>query len=222
MPSIRTVSVTEQLAEYIEQTYTPEDDVWRRLRAETATQRGAGMQIGADQARLLGWLVRLIGARHCLEIGTFTGASALAVARAMPDDGRMICCDVNREWTSIARKYWAEAGVDHKIDLRLAPALETLAEIRRAGLARFDFAFIDADKEPLSSYFEAVLELLRPDGLIAVDNTLWGGDVANADRRDPDTDAIRTFNERVGRDPRVDVTLLTVGDGVTLVRKLAN
>ena len=220
MPTIRTVRVTDALAEYIEQTYVPEDDIWRRLRAETATLPAGGMQIGPDQARLLGWLVRLIGARNCLEIGTFTGASALAVARALPDDGRLICCDVSAEWTTVARKYWAEAGVERKIDLRLAPALDTLAELRRSGLPRFDFAFIDADKEPSIAYFEAVLELTRPNGLIAVDNTLWGGGVADPQRRDADTLAIREFNERVARDTRVDVTLLTVGDGVTLVRKL--
>ena len=220
MPTIRSVRVTDELAEYIEQTYVAEDEVWRRLRAETATLPAGGMQIGPDQAQLLGWLVRLIGARNCLEIGTFTGASALAVARALPDDGRLICCDVSDEWTSVARKYWAEAGVERKIDLRLAPALDTLAELRRSGLPRFDFAFIDADKEPLLAYFEAVLELTRPNGLIAVDNTLWGGGVADPQRRDADTVAIREFNERVARDTRVDVTLLTVGDGVTLVRKL--
>ena len=220
MPTIRSVRVTDELAEYIQQTYVPEDEVWRRLREETATLPAGGMQIGPDQAQLLGWLVRLIGARNCLEIGTFTGASALAVARALPDDGRLICCDVSAEWTSVARKYWAEAGVEQKIDLRLAPALDTLAELRRSGLPRFDFAFIDADKEPSLAYFEAVLELTRPDGLIAVDNTLWGGGVADPQQRDADTVAIREFNERVARDPRVDVTLLTVGDGVTLVRKL--
>ena len=221
MAAIRTLPIDSALAQYIEQTYTPEDDVWRRLRAETARLPAAGMQIGPDQARLLGWLVRLIGARRCLEIGTFTGASALAVAQALPDDGRLICCDVSAEWTAIARKFWTEAGVADKIELRLAPALQTLAELRRSGIPPFDFAFIDADKEPLPSYFEAVLELIRPNGLIAVDNTLWGGAVADPSRRDPDTDAIRRFNQTVARDPRVDVTLLTVGDGLTLARKLS-
>lgn len=221
MAAIRTICVDEALAEYIEETYAPEDEVWRRLRAETAKLSMAGMEIGPNQARLLGWLVRLTGARRCLEIGTFTGASALAVARALPDDGRLICCDVSAEWTAIASKFWAEAGVADKIELRLAPALETLAELRRSGAARFDFAFIDADKEPLPAYFEAALELMQPNGLIAVDNTLWGGAVADPERNDADTQAIRRFNELVTRDPRVDVTLLTVGDGVTLARKLA-
>ena len=220
MTSIRTVSVTVELAEYIEEASTREDDVWRRLREETSSMPAGGMQIGADQARLLGWLVRLIGARRALEIGTFTGASALAVAQALPEDGRLVACDLSDEWTSIARRYWSEAGVRHKIDLRLGPALDTLAQLRREGAGLFDFAFIDADKEPIWSYFEGVLALLRDGGLIAVDNTLWGGEVADRDARDPDTRAIDAFNRRVTDDPRVDSVQLTVGDGVTLLRKL--
>lgn len=179
-----------------------------------------GMQIGPDQARLLSWLVRLIGARRALEIGTFTGTSALAVARALPDDGRLVACDVSDEWTSVARRYWVEAGVDHKIDLRLAPALETLEQLALDGLQPFDFAFIDADKEPIQDYFEAVLGLLRSGGVIAVDNTLWGGAVADPTINDPETSAIREFNRRAGQDARVDAALLTVGDGVTLLHKL--
>ncbi len=178
-----------------------------------------GMQIGADQARLLGWLVRLVGARRTLEIGTFTGASALAVAQALPADGRVVACDVSEEWTSIARRYWADAGVADKIELRLGPALDTLSRLRREGGSPFDFAFIDADKEPIWSYFEAALELVRPGGLIAVDNTLWGGQVANPDANDPDTKAIDAFNRRVTDDPRVDSVQLTVGDGLTLALK---
>ena len=220
MTSIRTVSVTVELAEYIEEASTREDEVWRRLREETSSMPAGGMQIGADQARLLGWLVRLIGARRALEIGTFTGASALAVAQALPEDGRLVACDLSDEWTSIARRYWSEAGVRHKIDLRLGPALDTLAQLRREGAGRFDFAFIDADKEPIWSYFEGVVALLREGGLIAVDNTLWGGEVADRDARDPDTRAIDAFNRRVTDDPRVDSVQLTVGDGVTLLRKL--
>lgn len=220
MTSIRTVSVTVELAEYIEEASTREDEVWRRLREETSKLPAGGMQIGADQARLLGWLLRLIGATRALEIGTFTGASALAVAQALPEDGRLVACDVSDEWTSIARRYWFEAGVRHKIDLRLGPALDTLAQLRREGGGLFDFAFIDADKEPLWSYFEGVLALLRVGGLIAVDNTLWGGQVADAGATDPDTRAIDSFNRRVTDDPRVDSVQLTVGDGVTLLRKL--
>lgn len=220
MTSIRTVAVTVELAEYIEEASTREDDVWRRLREETSRLPAGGMQIGADQARLLGWLVRLIGARRALEIGTFTGASALAVAQALPADGRVVACDMSDEWTSIARRYWSEAGIRHKIDLRLGPALDTLAQLRREGAGLFDFAFVDADKEPIWSYFEGVLALLRDGGLIAVDNTLWGGEVADRNARDPDTRAIDAFNRRVTDDPRVDAAQLTVGDGLTLLRKL--
>ena len=220
MNSIRTVSVNEELAEYIEQTATREDDVWRRLRQETSSLPAGGMQIGADQARLLGWLVRLIGARRTLEIGTFTGASALAVARALPEDGRVVACDVSREWTSIARRYWIEADVRHKIDLRLGPALDTLSLLAREGGGLFDFAFIDADKEPIWSYVEGALALVRVGGLIAVDNTLWGGQVADPTVNDADTKAIDSFNRRITDDPRVDPVQLTVGDGLTLLRKL--
>ncbi|MDE2988230.1 MAG: class I SAM-dependent methyltransferase [Chloroflexota bacterium] len=220
MHSIRTTPITEELARYLEDTSTREDDVWRRLRAETAELPAGGMQIGPDQARLLSWLAKLIGARRTLEIGTFTGASALAVVQAMPEDGRLVACDVSEEWTSIARKYWIEAGVRHKIDLRLGPALDTLAALGREGGELFDFAFIDADKEPIWSYYEGALALLRPGGLIVVDNTLWGGQVADPSVRDPDKEAIDAFNQRITDDPRVDAVQLTVGDGLTLLRKL--
>ena len=220
MNSIRTVSVNEELAEYIEQTATREDDVWSRLRRETSSLPAGGMQIGADQARLLGWLVRLIDARRTLEIGTFTGASALAVAQALPENGRVVACDVSDEWTSIARKYWIEADVRHKIDLRLGPALDTLSLLAREGGGLFDFAFIDADKEPIWSYVEGALALVRVGGLVAVDNTLWGGQVADPTVNDADTKAIDSFNRRITDDPRVDPVQLTVGDGLTLLRKL--
>ena len=220
MNSIRTVSVNEELAEYIEQTATREDDVWRQLRRETSSLPAGGMQIGADQARLLGWLVRLIGARRTLEIGTFTGASALAVAQALPEDGRVVACDVSDEWTSIARRYWIEADVRHKIDLRLGPALDTLSLLALEGGGLFDLAFIDADKEPIWSYVEGALALVRVGGLVAVDNTLWGGQVADPTVNDADTKAIDSFNRRITDDPRVDPVQLTVGDGLTLLRKL--
>ncbi len=221
MASIRTVAMSERLAAYIEETATREDDVWRRLREETSTLSAGGMQIGADQARLLGWLVRLIGAKRALEVGTFTGASALAVASALPADGSMVCCDVSDEWTSIARRYWAEAGVADKIDLRLGPALDTLAALQNAG-EHFDFAFVDADKEPLQDYVDAALSLVRSGGLVAVDNTLWDGRVANPKAAEvgPETKAIDQFNRRITDDPRVDAVQLTVGDGVTLLRVL--
>ncbi len=220
MTNIRALELTDALARYVERTFAHEDEVWRELRAETARLPAGGMQIGADQARLLAWLVRLIGARRTLEIGTFTGASALAVARALPKDGRLVACDISSEWTAIARRYWTAAGVGHKIELRLAPALDTLALLAREGGPPFDFAFIDADKEPVQAYYEGALRLVRAGGVIAVDNTLWGGAVADLAVNDPDTRAIRAFNERVSQDPRVDAALLTVGDGVTLLHKL--
>jgi predicted O-methyltransferase YrrM len=198
----------------------PETEVARRLRAETATLAEAGMQIGADQAALLALLVRSIGARRALEIGTFTGMSALAVASALPEDGRLVACDVSDEWTAIARRYWREAGVEARIELRLGPALETLSALGRQGLrGGFDFAFLDADKERYDVYYEACLDLLRPGGLIAIDNVLWSGSVADAGKRDAVTEIIRALNTKVSRDPRVDACLLTVADGVTLARK---
>jgi len=165
-------------------------------------------------------LVELIGATRCLEVGTFTGYSALAVALALPDDGRLIACDVNPETTAIARRYWAEAGVDHKIELRLAPALETLdALLADGGAGTVDFAFIDADKESYDAYYERCLELLRPGGLIAIDNVLWGGSVADPGRSDPETAAIRDLNEKLGRDGRIGLSLVPIRDGLTLARK---
>jgi predicted O-methyltransferase YrrM len=196
-----------------------EDDVARRLREETARLPQAGMQIGADQAAFLALLVRAIGARRALEIGTFTGYSALAIARALPDDGRLTCCDVSVDWTAIARRYWAEAGVDAKIDLRLAPALETLAALRAADATPFDFVFIDADKASYAAYYEACLALTRPGALIAIDNTLWSGRVVRERRGDADTEALKALNLALRDDPRVDAVLLPVGDGLTLVRK---
>ncbi|MGH8042504.1 MAG: O-methyltransferase [Rudaea sp.] len=200
--------------------HSRESAVAARLREETAKLPQAGMQIGPDQAALLALLVRSIGARRCIEIGTFTGMSALAVAAALPEDGKLVCCDISAEWTAIARRYWAEAGVAARIDLRLAPALETLRTLAAdGGAASYDFAFIDADKSAYSAYFEACLQLLRPGGVIALDNMLWSGRVADANAHDADTDAIRALNAKIHADHRVDATLLTVGDGVMLARK---
>ncbi len=200
--------------------HSPESDVARRLRAETATLAQAGMQIGPDQAALLALLVRSIGAVRAIEIGTFTGMSALAVASALPPEGRLVACDVSEEWTQIARRYWREAGVEAKMDLRLAPALETIASLlREGGSGRFDFAFIDADKPAYDAYYEACLSLLRPGGLIAIDNVLWSGAVAEPEPGDDATQALRALNDKIAGDPRVASCLLTVGDGVTLVSK---
>jgi len=210
----------EAVENYVSAVITRETDLQRRLRTETATMRGAGMQIGADQGALLGLLVRLIGAKRALEIGTYTGYSALAVATALPADGKLVCCDINDEWTQVARRYWNEAGLADKIELHLAPAADTLRDLLRdPGPGTFDFAFIDADKEGYDGYYENGLKLLRAGGLMAFDNTLWSGRVADSSNHDDDTVALRKLNAKVRDDARVDACLLTVGDGVLLARK---
>jgi caffeoyl-CoA O-methyltransferase len=178
------------------------------------------MQIGPEQGQFMALLVELIGARRTLEVGTFTGYSALAVALALPPEGRVTACDVSEEYTRVARRYWAKAAVEHKIELKLGPALDTLGGLLAAGAAgSFDFAFIDADKNNYDGYYEQALQLLRPGGLIAIDNVLWGGDVVNPEKRDPDTTAIRALNEKLNADERVSISLLPIGDGLTLARK---
>jgi predicted O-methyltransferase YrrM len=178
------------------------------------------MQTGADQVQFLQLLVRLTGARRCIEVGVFTGYSSLGVALALPEDGHILACDVSEEYTSVARRYWERAGVAGKIDLYLAPAVQTLDDrIRDGEEGRFDFAYIDADKTGYDAYYERCLKLLRHNGLIAIDNVLWGGDVVNADSPDSDTAALRAINEKIGRDTRVDATLLPIGDGLMVVRK---
>jgi predicted O-methyltransferase YrrM len=179
------------------------------------------MQISPDQGAFLGWFVRLLGVRSALEVGTFTGYSALSIASALPAGGRLICCDVSEQWTATARRYWAEAGLTGRIDLRLGPAADTLATMLRDGAAdSFDFAFIDADKENSDVYYEHCLRLIRPGGVIAVDNALWHGDVADPTVYDEETQAIRALNLKVRNDARVDACLLTVGDGILLARRL--
>jgi caffeoyl-CoA O-methyltransferase len=178
------------------------------------------MQISPEQGALMQMLVRLTGATRTIEVGTFTGYSALVVAEALPPHGRVIACDVSDEWTSIGRRYWQEAGVADRIDLRLKPALETLDALLAAGESgRFDFAFIDADKSNYDGYYERALRLLRPGGLVGVDNTLWSGAVVDASRDDADTLAIRALNEKIRHDDRVEMVLVPIGDGLTLARK---
>ena len=213
----RTLPLDDRLQRYVAAHGVRETTLQRELRRITQRMPRASMQIGAVQGALLQVLVRATGARRCLEIGTFTGYSALAVALALPRDGRIVCCDVSEEWTAIARRYWRKAGVAGKIDLRIAPALETLDALLRAGKGgNFDFAFIDADKANYANYYERCLKLVRRGGLIAVDNTLWGGSVVDRRDRTVDTRAIRAFNRKLIRDRRVDIALVPVGDGLSL------
>jgi len=210
--------LTKPVHDYLVAHAPPLDDVQRDLIAETEALGGISMmQIAPEQGAFMTLLTRLIGARHAIEVGTFTGYSSLSIARGLPDDGTLFCCDVNEEWTAIARKYWERAGVDDKIELRLAPAIETLRSLP-AGES-FDLAFIDADKPNYPHYYEEVLARLRPNGVILVDNTLWGGAVADAKATDDNTKAIRAFNDMVAADDCVESTILTVGDGLTLIRR---
>jgi caffeoyl-CoA O-methyltransferase len=216
----RTNHLPDDLYDYLLDVSLREPPVMERLREETGSLERANMQIGPEQGQLMGLLVELMGARRALEIGTFTGYSALAVALALPEDGRLVACDVSEEWTAVARRYWEEAGVAHKIDLRLAPAAETLeALLAEEGAGTFDFVFIDADKQGYVDYYEGALELVRVGGLIVLDNTLWEGKVVDPGVTDADTEAIRALNEKLAGDERVGLSLLPVGDGLTLARK---
>lgn len=218
--SRRTLSVTDDIHRYLIEHSVREHEVLARLREATAQTPDPELQIAPEQGQFMALLARLMGARRCIEIGTFTGYSSLAVALALPDEGRLIACDVSQEWTSIARRFWREAGVAHKIDLRLQPAERTLTELIAAGGAnQFDFAFIDADKTGYTGYYEQLLRLLRPGGLIVADNTLWSGRVAAMDAPDEDTAALRVFNDKLHADQRIDLSLVPIGDGVTLARK---
>ena len=216
----RSLGLDERLYDYLLDVSLREPDILRRLREETAGMPLAVMQIAPEQGQFMALLVELTGARRTLELGVFTGYSSLAVALALPADGHITACDVSEEFTAVARRYWAEAGVADKIDLRLAPALETLDALLADGRAgTYDFAFIDALKTEYADYFERVIELLRPGGLAAIDNVLWDGRVADPDDNDEDTLAIRAFNEKLLGDQRVSLSLLPLADGLTLARK---
>ena len=216
----RSISLTDSLYEYLLSVSLREPDLLRRLREETAALPNARMQIAPEQGQFMALMVQLTGARHCLEVGVFTGYSSLAVALALPDGGRIVACDVSEEWTTVARRYWSAAGVAHKIDLRLAPALETLEGLLAAGEAgSYDFAFLDADKENYLRYYELALGLVRPGGLIVADNTLWSGRVIDPSNDEAATVGLRRFNETLHTDDRIDLSLLPVGDGLTLARK---
>jgi predicted O-methyltransferase YrrM len=215
------IGLDDRLGRYLAGSHPPEHPVLAELRKLTAKMPGAGMQVAPEQGHFLAFLARLIGARNALEIGTFTGYSALAVALALPRDGRLVACDVNEEWTGIGRRHWEKAGVAAKIDLRLAPALVTLKALKREGWAnRFDLAFIDAAKSEYDAYYESALKLVRKDGLIVIDNMLWAGAVANPRVRDAETLALRALSAKIAADRRVDAVLLPVGDGMTLARRV--
>jgi caffeoyl-CoA O-methyltransferase len=214
------LTIDDELLDYIRRVTLREPEILRRLREETSSHPYATMQISSEQGQFMALLIHLMSARKTLEIGVFTGYSSLAVALALPDDGRIIACDINEEWTSIARRYWREAGVERKIDLRLGPALKTLDDLIAQGQGgRFDFAFIDADKENYANYYERALVLVRSGGLIAVDNVLWQGQVIDASVNDADTRAIRAFNESLHHDERVWLSMLPIRDGLTLACK---
>jgi caffeoyl-CoA O-methyltransferase len=215
----RTLDLDDRLYDYLLNVGVRESDLLKELRAETSKLSGAGMQIGPDQGAFMHLLAGLIGARRCLEVGTFTGYSSICVASALPEDGKLICCDVSEEYTSIARNFWRRAGLESKIELRLGPAVATLDHLIEAKVPEFDFIFIDADKANYPNYYERALKLVRTGGLIAIDNVLWGGDVANPAENDEDTVAIRAVNDKVRADERVTLSMIPLGDGLTLARK---
>jgi len=213
--SNRTLNLSDELVAYVHRFGVREHPVLAALRERTAPMPEHNMQIGPDQGAFMALLVRLIGARRVLEIGTFTGYSSTAMALALPPDGRITCCDVSREWTDIARQAWADAGVAHKVELRLAPATETLATLDDDTI---DLAFIDADKPSYDAYYEGCLRVVRPGGVILIDNVLWSGDVADPAVDNPNVRAIRELNEKIATDERVDHVLLPLADGLTMAR----
>jgi caffeoyl-CoA O-methyltransferase len=214
----KSVHVTASVHEYLVSHGSPPDEIQQALIDETQTLGGISiMQIAPEQGAFMTLFARAIGAKRAIEIGTFTGYSALCLARGLPDDGTLICCDVSDSWTTVGKPYWEKAGVAHKIDLRIAPAVETIAALPES--PTFDLAFIDADKRGYPAYFDGLLPRMRPGGVILVDNVLWGGRVVDPEVRDEDTDAIRRFNDQVAADRRVECVMLPIADGLTLLRK---
>ncbi|MBD2506556.1 class I SAM-dependent methyltransferase [Nostoc muscorum FACHB-395] len=216
----QSIGLDDQLYSYLLSVSLREPEILLKLRQETANHPRSTMQISPEQGQFMRLLVQLIGAKKTLEVGVFTGYSSLSVALALPDDGKIIAADVSEEFTAIARRYWQEAGVADKIDLRLAPGLETLDQLLATGQGEtFDFAFIDADKENYDGYYERSLQLLRPGGLIAIDNVLWSGQVADPENQDESTQSIRALNEKLHHDERVTLSLVPIADGLTLAIK---
>ncbi len=218
----RTIEVDDRLYQYILDTSLREHPVLAELRAETAKRPESSMQISPEQGQFMGLLVKMLAAVRTIEIGVYTGYSSIATALALPPDGRLIACDTSEKWTSVARQYWKKAGVEDKIELRSASAIETLDRLLDDGQDEtYDFVFIDADKTEYDDYYERSLRLIRPGGVIAVDNTLWGGRVADPSINDEDTEAIKAFNKKLHGDERVDLSLVPIGDGLTIARKRA-
>jgi len=215
-----TLGLPDELHAYLLDVGVREPDLLRQLRAETAAMPEHDMQIAPEQGALMALLVELTGARRCLEVGTFTGYSSLSVALALPADGRLVCIDLSREWTDVARRYWAQAGVADKIELRLGPALDTLDAMVIEGLAEtFDFAFLDADKDNYPAYADRILTLLRRGGLMAIDNVFWGGEVAQPEVDNVSVRGIRELNRMLASDERVSLSMVPIADGLTLARK---
>ena len=218
--SNRTLSIDDRIYDYLLSVSLKESELLKQLREETADIEFSEMQISPEQGQFMALLVKLMGARRALEIGTYTGYSSICIASAMAEGGELVCCDDSEEWTTVARKYWRQAGLDDRISFKLGDASRTLQALIEDGQSgTFDFIFIDADKQNYPLYYERSLQLLRAGGLIAVDNTLWSGDVADPENMEPGTRAIRRFNEALKQDERVDFSLVTIGDGLTLVHK---
>lgn len=218
--SNRTLNLTDNLYQYLLDHSLREDAIARALRARTASHAWARMQIAPEQGQFMQLLAELMGVQQAIEVGTYTGYSALCLARALPDEGRLVCCDISEEWTAIGIPFWTQAGVRDRIDLRIAPALETLdALLAEGGAGDYDLAFIDADKTNYTHYYARCLQLLRPGGLLMFDNTLWGGSVADTSNLEADTVALRAMNDQLLEDERVSLSLVPIGDGLTLARK---